>query len=167
MEGLPKLKALRKAFRSHLTSICGKIGELDLTKPEEEITTLVLSYLDQLQWKAETIGSLDSKIVAEIENTDDLEQDVFEAEKIKDTIIEKTTRLKRYLELNKPSSETSAVARSISTPSSASRLPKLSLPKFSRDPIKWQSFWDSFEAAVHTNTNLTGVEKLNYLRAQL
>ena len=38
---------------------------------------------------------------------------------------------------------------------------------FSRDPIKWQSFWDSFEAAVHTNTNLTGVEKFNYLRAQL
>ena len=123
--------------------------------------------MDQLQRKAESIGSLDSKIAAEIENADDLERDVFEAEEIKDTIIEKTTRLKRYLELNKPSSKTSAVARGTYMPSSASRLPKLSLPKFSGDPIKWQSFWDSFEAAVHANTNLTGVEKLNYLRAQL
>ena len=31
----------------------------------------------------------------------------------------------------------------------------------------WQTFWDSFSAAVHTNPNLTGVQKFNYLRAQL
>ena len=31
----------------------------------------------------------------------------------------------------------------------------------------WQTFWDSFNAAVHTNTNLTGVKRFNYLRAQL
>jgi len=137
MEGLAKLKASRKAFHSHLMRICGKIGELDLTKHEEETTALVLSYLDQLQWKAESIGSLDSKIAAEIENADELEWDVFEAEEIKDTIIEKTTRLKRYLELNEPSSETNAVASGISTRSSASWLPKLSLPKLPGDPIKW------------------------------
>ena len=41
---------------------------------------------------------------------------------------------------------------------SVSRLPKLSLPYFSRDPLIWQSFWDSFSAAVHTNPNLTGVQ---------
>lgn len=33
--------------------------------------------------------------------------------------------------------------------------------------LPWQPFWDSFEAAVHSNPNLTGVEKFNYLRAQL
>ena len=48
-----------------------------------------------------------------------------------------------------------------------SRLPKLSLPFFSGDPLMWQTFWDSFNAAVHTNTNLTGVKRFNYLRAQL
>ena len=31
----------------------------------------------------------------------------------------------------------------------------------------WQTFWDSFNAAVHSNTTLTGVQKFNYLRAQL
>ena len=30
-----------------------------------------------------------------------------------------------------------------------------------------QSFWDCFEAAIHCNPSLTGVQKLNYLRAQL
>ena len=47
------------------------------------------------------------------------------------------------------------------------RLPKLNIPNFSGESLQWQSFWDCFEAAVHSNTCLTGVQKLNYLRAQL
>lgn len=49
----------------------------------------------------------------------------------------------------------------------STRLPKLSIPTFSGDTLEWQSFWDCFEAAVHSNPCLTGVQKLNYLRAQL
>jgi len=48
-----------------------------------------------------------------------------------------------------------------------SRLPKLTLPIFGGDPLKWQTFWDSFESAVHSNNVLTAVQKLNYLRAHL
>ena len=48
-----------------------------------------------------------------------------------------------------------------------SRLPKLVLPTFSGEPLQWQMFWDSFEAAVHSNPHITGVQKFNYLRAQL
>ena len=48
-----------------------------------------------------------------------------------------------------------------------SRLPKLSLPTFSGDSLQWQTFWDSFNAAVHLNPSLSGVQKFNYLRAQL
>ena len=48
-----------------------------------------------------------------------------------------------------------------------SRLPKLNLPYFSGDPLMWQTFWDSFSAAVHSNSSLTGIQKFNYLRTQL
>ena len=48
-----------------------------------------------------------------------------------------------------------------------SHLPKLSLPSFSGDPLTWQSFWDSFDAAVNSNTALDGIQKFNYLRFQL
>ena len=48
-----------------------------------------------------------------------------------------------------------------------SRLPKLTLPTFSGDPLQWKTFWDSFNAAVHSNVGLSGVQKFNYLRAQL
>ena len=49
----------------------------------------------------------------------------------------------------------------------ASRLPKLTLPIFGGDPLKWQTVWDSFDSAVHSNNVLTNVQKLNYLRVHL
>ena len=48
-----------------------------------------------------------------------------------------------------------------------SRLPKLTLPTFNGNPLQWQTFWDSFTAAVDSNPSLSQVQKLNYLRAQL
>ena len=47
------------------------------------------------------------------------------------------------------------------------RLPKLTLPKFSGDPLTWQTFWDSFYVSIHTNHNLSGIQKFTYLKAQL
>ena len=50
---------------------------------------------------------------------------------------------------------------------SVCQLPKLTLPTFSGDSLQFQTFWDSFEAAIHNNKGLTGVQKFHYLRAQL
>jgi len=49
----------------------------------------------------------------------------------------------------------------------STRLPKLALPQFSGDPLVLQGFRDSFETAVHSDPRLTGIQKFNYLRAQL
>ena len=49
----------------------------------------------------------------------------------------------------------------------ASRLPKLTLLTFSGNPLAWLTFWDSFQAAIYLNPNLSGVQKFNYLKAQL
>ena len=57
--------------------------------------------------------------------------------------------------------------RTVSPSYTVSRLPKLTIPTFNGDPLSWQSFWDCFVAAVHSNHTLTGVQKLSYLRAQL
>ena len=50
---------------------------------------------------------------------------------------------------------------------SVSRLPKLNLPIFSGEPLSWQTFWDSFSATVDSNHSLSGVQKFNYLKAQI
>ena len=46
---------------------------------------------------------------------------------------------------------------------SKSRLPKITLAKFRGDITQFRSFWDSFESTVHANTDLTKIDKFNYL----
>ena len=47
------------------------------------------------------------------------------------------------------------------------RLPKVSLQSFNGDILQWQSFWDSYESRIHSNANLTDVQKFTYLKSQL
>ena len=47
------------------------------------------------------------------------------------------------------------------------RLPKIEYKKFADQMVKWQEFWDTFEAPIHKNPSLQRIEKFNYLRAQL
>ena len=47
------------------------------------------------------------------------------------------------------------------------RLPILEIPTFSGDRLKWTEFWDTFEATVDKNSNISNIEKLNYLLSKL
>src|SRR5207249_4524486 len=47
------------------------------------------------------------------------------------------------------------------------RLPTLDLPKFNGDYTGWISFSDIFQVAVHNNTALKDVQRLQYLRSCL
>ena len=47
------------------------------------------------------------------------------------------------------------------------KLPKISLPRFNGDPVKWTSFWDSYQSAINLNSDLSEVDKFNYLRSFL
>ena len=43
------------------------------------------------------------------------------------------------------------------------RLPKIELPKFKGDITQFNSFWQAFNCAVHSNDTLSDIHKLNYL----
>ena len=60
---------------------------------------------------------------------------------------------------------TSPHDRSYSSVSSVQgvRLPKLELPKFNGDITMFNSFWQAFDCAIHSNENLPDIHKLNYL----
>ena len=47
------------------------------------------------------------------------------------------------------------------------RLSKLEFKKFNGDTLKWQEFWDSFEATIHKDPTMSPINKFNYLRTQL
>ena len=67
---------------------------------------------------------------------------------------------------------TDAVATEVQTEcrgtlSSRVNLPRLQLRPFGGELTKWTSFWDSFKSAVHSNGELSDVEKFNYLTSLL
>ena len=43
------------------------------------------------------------------------------------------------------------------------KLPQIDIKKFSGDVTEWQTFFDSFEVVVHSNSKLSSIEKMNYL----
>ena len=47
------------------------------------------------------------------------------------------------------------------------KLPKIELPSFSGNYTEWTSFYDLFNASVHSNSSLKQAEKLNYLKSAL
>ena len=59
---------------------------------------------------------------------------------------------------NVSGSETSGGGSTVSAKSCKAKLPKLSLPTFSGDPVGWTTFWESFSSAIHQNADLSDRE---------
>ena len=47
------------------------------------------------------------------------------------------------------------------------QLSKLEIVKFDGDIINWQSFWDQFYSAIHSNNRISDVNKFSYLQSYL
>jgi hypothetical protein len=47
------------------------------------------------------------------------------------------------------------------------KLPKITLPQFTGDPLAWQGFWDQYQVSVHNNVSISDIDKFNYLKGCL
>ena len=47
------------------------------------------------------------------------------------------------------------------------RLPKISIPTFDGKILSWKSFWEQFDATIHSKAGLNVIEKLTYLQDAL
>jgi len=66
--------------------------------------------------------------------------------------------------------QTSASAETtlnMSAGSHSRHLPRIDLPKFSGDYSKWSHFRDLFASMINSNTDLSAIEKLHYLKMSL
>ena len=44
------------------------------------------------------------------------------------------------------------------------KLPKIELSKFNGQVLKWQTFWDQFEYAIHSKESLCDIDKFTHLK---
>ena len=63
--------------------------------------------------------------------------------------------------------ETLPSAALVTPASDRVKLPKISLPHFRGNLMRWTAFFDSFNSAVHLNDRLSEIDKFNYLRSLL
>ena len=57
----------------------------------------------------------------------------------------------QQLNMNQPSRKQTSAGNLV-------RLPKLEIPSFHGENLKWTEFWDSFEASIHENSTLSDIE---------
>ena len=122
-----------------------------------------------LKEKLDTIKTLDAEIVDLIDDETELTREINQADTYRETLFSALIKTDKLLEAT-PSSLPVARFPTLSTPTVAAttrsnpvRLPKLQIRRFNGDLTKWTGFWQSFEAAVNSNDNLSGVQKFNYL----
>ena len=68
--------------------------------------------------------------------------------------------------VNTSTSQPTAIS-TVTTTTIKPKLPKLTLAKFKGEVTKWNTFWDSYESAIHNNDAITKVDKFNYLTSLL
>ena len=133
---------------------------------KEEVDALKYENLESiaevLKRKTAAIKTLEEEIVELETNTENMSQIINEGTRFEIYCKTKLTTLNKFLVKHTGRGHNDNVTMRVNTVN----LPKREISKFNGDPTKWQSFFDSFQAAVGKSTNLSGVEikYLSYLR---
>ena len=182
MDNIQRLKGSRAGYRAHVTRTFKKADDImntGGTLTPSQIAKLT-SIMEQLTQKRDTLKQLNTQVLEAIQSPEELETEILEAEEIQDSILEYMAVIKSVIEPRRTTVESTPLSITappfVPTPAPSdlrparepvSRLPNLTLPVFTGDPLMWQPFRDSFDSAVHNSPSLSKVQKFNYLRAQL
>ncbi len=124
-------------------------------------THLVHLYEEQLRDCKVELGEVRTEVLSLVrDESDELNTTVL---KIDQGIFDMSLQVKKLL--YRPD-------RAPETPKPASgfkgvRLPKIDVPMFDGDILHWQTFWEQFCIAIHDRSDISGTEKLVYLRHSL
>ena len=170
-EGLARLRAIRGGHRAVLTKYLNESEELLATAEISEESLMRLEVLrQQIDGKQKTLNELDAKILNELK-IEDVEKEIGESEAIDIKVTAARERIERakkqhatpqhtnIVENSQNTNDHGAVAMATSS-SNFTRLPKLQLPHFKGDMTKWNSFWDGFDSAIHSNGALNMISTI-------
>ena len=166
-EDLKRLINVRGAYHGHCTRAIEAANEImesylpNLDTLEDVIKGLC-SRMERLSLQNQKIelavpeDKIEEEIAQTLEYTDDL---MGQKNKIAKFLRDAKAQVKQKQEENKPASFQSTTKKEAINV----KLPKITLKSFSGNPLEWLSFWDSFQASVDKNSDISGVDKMNYL----
>ena len=129
-----------------------------------------MSLQASLSDKGHLLDSLKQQILSLIENEDEIGTDIERASEVDLTIKECLFEIQAVL-LKKgnhpPSSNETPNNIASRNSNSNGKLPSLNIKQFYGNTLEYQSFWDSFRAAVHENDTLRNITTFSYLKSYL
>ena len=125
-----------------------------------------------LEAKRSLIADLGKEIEMLIENDDASEAEVAESSKNPNAITQTILLITRVLTVtDQPMVIVNQAPQAMQDERRQTRqgfqLPKMNIPVFSGEYLQWNSFWNLFNASVHTNKTLTDAQILQHLKASL
>ena len=167
-------KHARSGHRSSTTKLLTRIDEALRASPLDGdwIASLKMS----LNEKLEKLKTLDREIEELLDGEDELAEEIERTDEYMERVHEAVAKLNKVLNprlssadsVTRPTASAEPVTQPPAPPAARTvKLPRLTLPRFSGNILKWSSFWDSYASAVHNNPDLSDVDKFNYLRSLL
>ena len=131
----------------------------ELIKEDWEFISSVMDCRDEL---------MDINISEQKSPTDNYSSETITEDKF-DQMIQMTSQMQQVIigQQQLQQQQQLSIGQLNSSKTTSVRLPVLEIPSFGGDKLKWTEFWDTFEASVHKNTNISDIEKLNYLLSKL
>ena len=174
MEGAENLKTwvkTRGGIRKVITKKCKDVEAVSKDETLEGREALLQGFGNMLREKKVLLESYNAKILAQLEvggggeEGAEIEKEIDGVAEYDEVICVALARVdlsKSKIPVTAPVAPSNTKKRT-----EHAKLPKLALPKFGGNILEWQAFWEGFESSVDQNTNLSDIDKFNYLRSLL
>ena len=161
---LKRREGLRLVFHNNLKSAEEYLSNEDVEEAK------LKAFKTMLSKSIEQLSDVDDEVVALLD-PDAVPDDIVESMQMqgKATFVESEidVRLSQIVKANESTSSLPLSTPSVSSISNVSRLPKIELPVFKGDPLKWQGFWDQFQTSIHNNERISDIDRFNFLKRYL
>ena len=166
MSTLTKKRRSRAGIINHINKIVKTdLAGLYESFSEEDLVTLK-SFKVTLEEQLSRVSKLSEEIQEEIDDDGEFQADFDKFSDIEVSVRRDITQLQAFIS-DKERKGCSKPVSSNAAKSSTIKLPKIEIKKFKGDPTGWKTFSESFNAAVHSNKDLSDIEKMNFLLTYL
>ena len=141
----------------------GEIKDIYDTYDNEKLTTLI-TLEKVIQEKLNKVVKLSEEIQEEIIDDAEFQSDLEKAMETEVSFRKDLTVLNNFItEKQFGIKVTKSLSVPVNNSESLVKLPKFEVKKFDGDATEWQSFIESFNAAIDKNSSLSDIQKMNYL----
>ena len=155
---IKSVKLLRANVKGQLTKI---LNVSNVANPDPDEIDVYRARLDRARTLFNDFESYEKELFElDPDNSASQIDEVFE------TFVQIEARLKKAIRKSSPQDVSTADFNNTTmntTYRSEAKLPKLVIPKYTGDPMQWQSFFDLFTRSVHENQSISSAQKMGHL----